>query len=118
MKKLVNTLALGLVLTIASTAIAAAKCPGEAGKRSKNGDVSTSIKFRVIGENDETQFKVYWLDYNGHRVLYKHAFAGDTWTQQTFMTHPWLITAPVPGGGEDCIGVYMPKRGGRTITLR
>lgn len=117
MKHAIGALALGIGLVIASTSLAAAECPGEAGKHSRNSDVSTSIKFRIVGENDETQFKVYWLDFNGNRVLYKHGFAGDTWTQQTFMTHPWLVTAPVPGGGEDCVGVYMPKPGGRTITL-
>ena len=86
--------------------------------RSIHGDQPTNIRFRVIGENDETQFKIYWLDYEGRRVFYKHVFAGDVYNQQTFLTHPWLVTAPEPGGGEFCIEIFLPKPGGRTITLR
>ena len=93
-------------------------CAEEDSLRSMRGDEKTNIQFNVIGENDETQFKLYWLDYQGHRQFYKHVFAGDTHNQQTFMTHPWVVTAPVPGGGEDCIAIYMPKKAGRTVSLR
>jgi hypothetical protein len=93
-------------------------CSQEARLRSKSGDRSTRISFRAIGENDETQFKIYWLDYQGRRQFYKHIFAGDTHNQQTYMTHPWVVTAPIPGGGEDCVAIYMPTKGGRTIKLR
>lgn len=93
-------------------------CAEEDNLRSQRGDVRTDIQFRVFGENDETQFKLYWLDYKGHRQFYKHVFAGDIHNQQTFMTHPWVVTAPIPGGGEDCVAIYMPKKGGRSVSLR
>lgn len=111
---------LAIATTIAMMAMAGAaeaRCPGEGAKRSKTGDRPTSITFRAVGENDETQFKIYWLDYQGRRKLYRHIFAGDVYRQPTYMTHPWLVTAPVPGGGEDCVGIYMPRSSGRTITL-
>jgi hypothetical protein len=103
-----------MAINVASADMA---CHNESGQRSTAGDVSTSITFKVYGENDETQFKIYWLDYDGNRVFYKHVFAGDTYKQQTYLTHPWVVTAPIPGGGEDCIDVYFPKQGGSTITL-
>ena len=93
-------------------------CSQEYRLRSLEGNVDTHLNFRILGENDETQFKIYWLDYQGRRQFYKHVFAGDSYYQQTFMTHPWVVTAPIPGGGEDCIAIYMPNRGGRTITLQ
>lgn len=93
-------------------------CKQEQTLRSKKGTVSTNIRFRVVGENDETQFKIYWLDYQGNRQFYKHVFAGQTYDQQTFLTHPWLVTAPEPGGGEICVAIYTPSKGGQTITLR
>lgn len=93
-------------------------CAQEDNLRSINGDVSTNVRFRVLGENDETQFKIYWLDYQGRRQFYKHVFAGEVYNQQTYVTHPWLVTAPIPGGGEQCIAIYTPSAGGRTITLR
>jgi len=92
-------------------------CPNEGAIRSVTGDTSTSIQFKVVGENDETQFRIYWLDYEGNRKFYKHVFAGDVHNQPTFMTHPWLVTAPIPGGGEDCIAIYLPQRNGSTIVL-
>ena len=93
-------------------------CSTEGRLRSKSGDVKTEIIFSAIGENDETQFKIYWLDYNGRRQFYKHIFAGDTYRQSTFMTHPWVVTAPIPGGGEDCVAVYLPWVGSQRVVLR
>ena len=93
-------------------------CSAEGSVRSIKGDTPVKISFRVVGENDETQFKLYWLDYQGRRKFYKHVFAGDVYRQSTFMTHPWLVTAPEPGGGEDCIAIYIPRRNAQTIVLR
>lgn len=118
-KTLLKSLLIGsAVLCISSAAQAQSFCPGEGSMRSLSGDTPTTIRFEVIGENDETQFKIYWLDYQGRRKFYKHLFAGQSYTQQTYMTHPWLVTAPVPGGGEDCVAIYEPRRGGGTVTLR
>lgn len=93
-------------------------CFEEGRTRSLSGDVATQITFNVIGENDETQFKIYWLDYNGKRQFYKHVFAGDSYRQSTFVTHPWIITAPIPGGGEDCIAIYLPGSNPQSVVLR
>ena len=93
-------------------------CSAEGRTRSQTGDVATSISFSAEGENDETQFKIYWLDYQGHRQFYKHIFAGDTYHQSTFMTHPWVVTAPIPGGGEDCLAIYLPASTPQSVVLR
>ena len=92
-------------------------CSQERAIQSQNSSASTSITFRAVGENDETQFKIYWLDYKGKRVFYKHIFAGDVYRQPTYLTHPWLVTAPEPGGGELCIAIYVPGSSGNVITL-
>jgi hypothetical protein len=40
-----------------------------------------------------SNMNVYWLDYNTGRVSYKPNLAtGQTHNQQTYVTHPWLIT--------------------------
>ncbi len=92
-------------------------CSVEGRTRSQTGDTPTTISFSAVGENDETQFKIYMLDYQGRRQFYKNIFAGDTYRQSTFMTHPWVITAPIPGGGEDCIAIYLPARNAQTVVL-
>ncbi len=112
---LAATLVAGL---FTSTAYAGAGHCATGGKRSIHGDVPTRVRFKVVGENDETQAKIYWIDYNGRPKFYKHLFAGQSYTQQTYMTHPWLITYPAPGGGEDCGRVYMPRRSMRTVVIR
>ena len=106
---------LGAVAT--TTAFAGAGHCVNGSKRSLNSNTPAKMNFRVVGENDETQVKIYWLDQNGSPVLYKHAFAGETFRVNTYMTHPWLVTWPEPGGGEACGNIYMPRNGTRTITL-
>ncbi len=93
-------------------------CSQENAMRSESSDVGAFISFEVRGENDETQFRIYWLDYNGYRVFYKHLFVGESHTQATFLTHPWVVTAPEPGGGEECMAVYLPGHNSRTIILQ
>ena len=36
--------------------------------------------------------KVYWLDYSGNLVFYKALEAGESYDQETYFTHPWLVT--------------------------
>jgi hypothetical protein len=38
---------------------------------------------------------VYWLDYEGKRIVYGALPAGgETFTQGTYLTHPWIIANP------------------------
>jgi hypothetical protein len=42
---------------------------------------------------------IYWLDYDGKRVLYKSGLpSGTSWTAGSFVTHPWLVIATGTGG--------------------
>ena len=118
MKSLGVSVALFVFATIVMVGAANAACPHEFGLKSLNGNKQTRIIFKNRARSEEESFKIYWLDYNGRRKLYKHLFKGETFTINTFLTHPWLVTAPVPGGGEDCIKIYMPDPGRRVVTLR
>ena len=59
------------------------------GLKSIDSKVETSIKF--VNRSGQT-IKVYWLDYDGNRKLYKTLLARQLYDQETFLTHPWLIT--------------------------
>jgi len=50
-------------------------------------DESTFIHL-VNGTN--VTIKTYWLNYNGTRVPYTTLAPGETYKQQTFVTHPWI----------------------------
>lgn len=95
-----------------------AVCDGEGEVRSLNGDIATTIAFMNRADSEEDSYKIYWLDYQGNRKLYATIYKGQTHEQATFLSHPWVVTSPVPGGGEICLGIYMPDPGWREVILR
>jgi hypothetical protein len=48
---------------------------------------ATSIKF--VNQSSRT-LDIYWLDYNGARVLYWTLSPGQSYDQSTYVGHPWL----------------------------
>ena len=63
---------------------------------SSNGATRASITFvnRNSGPVD-----IYWIDYDGHRVLYRSSLAmGESWHVGTALTHPWLVVVSGTGG--------------------
>jgi hypothetical protein len=80
---------------------AGARCAQEDFVRSAEGAVSSSITFvNATGG----RLRTYWIDYDGRRKFYAEILPGGRHFQQTFLTHPWVIT----NSQEDCLGVYMP----------
>jgi hypothetical protein len=61
----------------------------EKGVKSVNSDVEAKIKFD--NKSGKTT-KVYWLDFDGNRKLYQTLKDGESYEQETFLTHPWVIT--------------------------
>jgi hypothetical protein len=59
------------------------------GARSRVADVPTTVTF--VNKSQHT-VKVYWLNYQGRRVLYKTLRRGQSYKQGTALTHPWVIT--------------------------
>lgn len=85
--------------------------------RSQTSDAAATMTFRTVGENDETSAKIYWIDFDGNRKFYKQLFGTESWTVSTYLTHPWVITFPEPGGPDVCGGIYLPSAGQRTVTI-
>jgi von Hippel-Lindau disease tumor supressor len=88
-----------------------ARCRGEGKLRSKVSAVATAVAF-VNGSNEPVD--IYWLDFRGARVFYNRIAAGDSYTQRTFVTHPWI--AVKPDGG--CRGPYLPRSTLRIVHVR
>jgi hypothetical protein len=78
--------------------------------KSETGDVKARITFV---NRSKQPVKVYWLDYRGQRVLYKKLKPSESYTQDTYMTHPWLITDLYDNAWE----VYMPSVQPRTVII-
>jgi von Hippel-Lindau disease tumor supressor len=97
---------------IAVPVLAQRRHPTEAaGMRSINGDFSTSVKFI---NNSLITVKVYWLDYDGNRKFYKSLQAGEQYIQQTYLTHPWLITDT----RNNSLYLFFPDAQARTVDIR
>ena len=77
-------------------------CSLEPTLHSITGLVSTSIQFVNQTTGPVT---VYWLDYQGQRVFYNTLAAGQSYDQQTFLTHPWVVT----DASGACLGIWLPS---------
>jgi hypothetical protein len=64
-------------------------CADESTYKSLKGD--TAAQLEVINKSPET-VKIWWLDYNGKRVLYQQLPPFTMYVQRTWLTHPWVIT--------------------------
>ena len=78
--------------------------------RSILGNQKTEIEF--INKKQEP-IKVFWMDYNGNAVFYKMMKPSEKYTQNTFMTHPWLIT----DSNNKKLDIYYPENKKRTIII-
>lgn len=88
----------------AQTALTALPCSEESSLMALNSNVSTSVDFE--NQTNET-VNVYWLNFMGAPVLYYTLAPGTGYTQQTFVTHPWLIT----DASNNCIEIFEPVSG-------
>jgi len=87
-------------------------CSGEGRIKSSQG---TSIYMDFVNQRG-SNINVYWLNHNASRVTYKANLATtQTHNQQTFVTHPWLITDNTGA----CLGIYRPVTASKkTITFK
>jgi VHL beta domain len=58
--------------------------------------------------------QLYWLDYGGQRKLYMTIAPGQSFTQPTYVTHPWVAT-DLSG---KCIAIYLPDAQPRQMSVR
>jgi von Hippel-Lindau disease tumor supressor len=71
--------------------------------RSIEGKTPTTIEFV---NQSAIVLAVYWIDYQGLAKQYTVLQPGQAVVQQTFVTHPWLVTTT----DGVCLGVYQPTR--------
>jgi hypothetical protein len=80
--------------------------------RSREGKMSTTIEF--VNQSLAT-LVISWIDYQGKAQAYATLQPGQSVVQQTFLTHPWKVTAAVNGM---CLGIYLPTlRPGRVVVV-
>ena len=72
--------------------------------RSIDSGIPVNIKFINTTQNFH---HIDWIDYEGGFVPYNALNGGESYTQQTFVGHPWLIT----NGPGDCQAIFIPQAG-------
>ncbi len=77
-------------------------CENENKLRSLEGGAATSINFV---NKTSALVKVYWINYQGQRQFYKDLKAGESYTQSTYVNHPWVVTDEQGG----CLGIFQPE---------
>jgi hypothetical protein len=77
----------------------ARSCDSEPNFASRPSKQPTGVTF--VSRSDEP-VKIYWLNFQGERVLYQYLPPGGRHTQKTFMGHNWLVTTLA----EQCIGIF------------
>lgn len=76
-------------------------CALEASLRSSKFDRATRVQF--VNETAHER-RTYWINYEGRRVPYSTLAPGESYTQETYVTHPWVMT----DGAERCVAIYLP----------
>jgi hypothetical protein len=85
----------------AASPAAAISCSQEKSLRSLSTNIPTSITFT---NTTPAIVRIYWLNHNGDRVLYGTLSKGQVLSQQTYITHPWVVT----DSSDRCEAIYMP----------
>ncbi|WP_093554872.1 VHL beta domain-containing protein [Pseudoduganella namucuonensis] len=85
----------GLLAAIFLTGCATAVVPQrtDANQNGTVKSISSETTAQITFVNKSGQdVKIYWLDFSGRRVLYMILEADKSYSQQTYLTHPWLVT--------------------------
>lgn len=54
-----------------------------------------------------------WIDFKGNPKEYAALNAGEEYTLNTYVTHPWMIT----DGPGNCLEMFMPHQGVDTFNI-
>jgi hypothetical protein len=79
-------------------------CGAEESWRSLSSQVSTNIQFI---NRKPFRVKVYWIDFTGKRQHYFDLEPDEVRDQQTFVSHPWIVTEA--GDNQPCINIFFPN---------
>lgn len=85
------------------TPLKSKSCRSETRLRSRSSSSSTNVRFI---NRQRFVVKVYWIDFAGKRQHYFDLEPNEVRWQQTFTTHPWVITSA--GENQPCLDIFLP----------
>lgn len=78
--------------------------------RSVGGGPATTV---IFVNNSDGYRTLFWLDFNGTPVQYASLNPGESYSQETAVGHPWMIT----DGPGNCLEVYSPAPGQSVFSI-
>jgi von Hippel-Lindau disease tumor supressor len=107
----ISVISTGLLLCLHSSVYAQSEavllkpqsCSSEPQLRSSSSLLSTNVQFVNIRSSP---VKVYWIDFAGKRQHYFDLEPNQVRWQQTFTSHPWIITDS--GANQPCLTIFLP----------
>jgi uncharacterized protein (TIGR03067 family) len=100
----------GVLLVFERVKVAKEHSAEEKGIKSSNANFKTLIRFLNLSKQP---IKVYWLNYEGDRRLEGTVQDGDSMVEETFLTHPFLVTDEK----DKPWYVYFPDAQPRTVEI-
>jgi Caspase domain/VHL beta domain len=86
-------------------------CASESSLRSQDGKHSVILTFQNLSGE---AISAYWLNYAGKRVFYRRLNGGESYDQQTYISHPWVF---VDANGK-CRKIVMPSTSQKIVAIR
>lgn len=98
-----------ILATLAGSALAQTElqdvgCAGESGLRSIDETTLTEV---IFFNQSPAPIRTYWLDYDGNRKFGSEIRPGDSYVQQTYVTHPWVVTK---SAARTCVAIFQPEK--------
>jgi hypothetical protein len=85
-------------------------CAEESGLRSIDETKLTEVTFF---NQSPKPIQTYWLDHQGHRIFGSEIRPGESFVQQTYVTHPWVVTS----SGRRCVAIYQPEASSAIVVV-
>lgn len=86
-------------------------CAGENSLRSIDETTMTEV---IFFNQSPAPIRTYWLDHQGQRIFGTEIRPGDSYVQQTYVTHPWVVTK---GAAKVCLAIYQPEASSAIVVV-
>jgi hypothetical protein len=105
-----------IVVTLAGSAQAQNElqdigCAGENTLRSIDDKTMTEV---IFFNQSPAPIRTYWLDHQGNRKFGSEIRPGDSYVQQTYVTHPWVVTK---SAARTCVAIFQPETGSAIVVV-
>lgn len=92
MKKIVGCLTFLMVSSVVAVPEAGQAQEQIIGNCSLSGDTAATVEFS--NDTGVVPIEIYGLDYECNRVSYATLNPGESYVQQTYVSHPWIAVSP------------------------